>query len=229
MKIVLEIDDELRRLLLRVALAHDPESSNGAQSAAHGQRCRRPTCRKPEQGLWAHIQRPNRVFGNGSPAAVSPAALAKFIASPAGPGRLPNQPTLRPSPVSPPSRSPSSAAKTPKQRRPRIQPEIDLMPKAAVQETGPELTDDEWEQIFGQKEHGWPADVVEQVRRDRKEGITRTYVLRVGDAARYLGLSRGRLDKLISAGKLRISTIRSPYRAEKPAKLIPAKDVLALK
>jgi len=104
------------------------------------------------------------------------------------------------------------------------------MPKPVVPGTGPELTDEEWEQIFGQlKEHGWPEDVVEQVRRDRKEGITRTYVLRVSDAARYLGLSRNALDKLVSAGKLRISTIRSQYRDEKPEKLIPSKDVLALK
>ena len=104
------------------------------------------------------------------------------------------------------------------------------MPKPVVLETGPELTDDEWEQIFGQlKEHGWPEDVVEQVRRDRWEGITRTYVLRVSDAARYLGLSRGALDKLVSAGKLRVSTIRSQYRGEKPERLIPAKDVVALK
>jgi hypothetical protein len=104
------------------------------------------------------------------------------------------------------------------------------MPKPAVPETGPELTDDEWEQIFGQlKEHGWPEDVVEQVRRDRKEGITRTYVLKVSDAARYLGLSRSALDKLVSAGRLRISTIRSQYGDEKPEKLIPAKDVLSLK
>jgi len=104
------------------------------------------------------------------------------------------------------------------------------MPKPVVPETGPELTDDQWEQIFGQlKEHGWPEDVVEQVRRDRKEGITRSYVLKVSDAARYLGSSRGALHKLVSAGKLRISTIRSQYRDQKPEKLIPAKDVLALK
>jgi hypothetical protein len=104
------------------------------------------------------------------------------------------------------------------------------MPKPVVPGTGPELTDDEWEQIFGQfKEHGWPGDVVEQVRRDRKEGITRTYVLKVSDAARYLGLSRSALDKLVGAGKLRISTVRSQYRDEKSEKLIPAKDVLALK
>jgi hypothetical protein len=104
------------------------------------------------------------------------------------------------------------------------------MPKPVVPDTGPELSDDEWEQIFGQlKERGWPGDVVEQVRRDRKEGITRTYVLKVSDAARYLGLSPRALDKLVGAGKLRISTVRSQYRDEKSEKLIPAKDVLALK
>jgi hypothetical protein len=104
------------------------------------------------------------------------------------------------------------------------------MPKPVVPGTGPELTNEEWEQIFGKlKEHGWPDDVVEQVRRDRKEGVTRTYVLKVSDAARSLGLSRSALDKLVSAGTLRISTIRSQYRDEKPEKLIPAKDILTLK
>jgi len=104
------------------------------------------------------------------------------------------------------------------------------MPKPVVPGTGSELTDEEWQQIFGKlKEHGWPDDVVEQVRRDRKEAVTRTYVLKVSDAARYLGLSRSALAKLVSAGTLRISTIRSQYRDEKPEKLIPAKDVLALK
>ncbi|MEA2636891.1 MAG: hypothetical protein QOH92_3658 [Chloroflexota bacterium] len=84
--------------------------------------------------------------------------------------------------------------------------------------------------IFGRlTEHGWPDDVVEQVCRDRKERITRTYLLKVSDAARYLGLSRSTLDKLVGAGKLRISSVRSQYRDEKSETLIPAKDVLALK
>jgi hypothetical protein len=37
------------------------------------------------------------------------------------------------------------------------------------------------------------------------------------------------LDKLVGAGKLRVSTVRSQYRDEKSEQLIPAKDVLALK
>src|SRR6266581_514545 len=56
-----------------------------------------------------------------------------------------------------------------------------------------------------------------------------TYVLKVSDAARYLGLSRSALDKLVGAGKLRIATVRSQDRDEKSEKLIPAKDVLELK
>ena len=44
----------------------------------------------------------------------------------------------------------------------------------------------------------------------------------------YLGLSRYGLDQLIGAGKLRLSTVRSQHRGEKPEKLIPAKDLLAL-
>jgi len=54
-------------------------------------------------------------------------------------------------------------------------------------------------------------------------------VLKVSDAARYLGLSRSALDKLVGAGKLRIATVRSQDRDEKSEKLIPAKDVLELK
>lgn len=71
--------------------------------------------------------------------------------------------------------------------------------------------------------------MIEQIRGDRKEGVTRTYLLRLSDAARYLGLSRYGLDQLISAGKLRLSTVRSQHRGEKPEKLIPAKGLLALK
>ena len=79
------------------------------------------------------------------------------------------------------------------------------------------------------KDHCWPEDVIEQIRGDRKEGVTRTYLLRMSDAARYLGLSRYGLDQLTSAGKLRLSTIRSQYRTQKPERLIRAKDLLAFK
>ncbi len=231
MKIVLEIDDdELRRLLVPLL---SPRTQQGAMSSS-----RLLTVGDVADQLGISRNKAYELIYRGQIESlpigrlrrVSPAALAKFIASPTEPGRLPDQPIIRPSSVSPTDRSPSSAAKGPKERRPKIRPEIDLMPKPVVPETGPELTDDQWEQIFGQlKEHGWPEDVVEQVRRDRKEGITRSYVLKVSDAARYLGSSRGALHKLVSAGKLRISTIRSQYRDQKPEKLIPAKDVLALK
>jgi excisionase family DNA binding protein len=231
MKIVLEIDDdELRRLLVPML---SPRTSQAALSPS-----RLLTVRDVADQLGISRSKAYELIYRGQIESlligrlrrVSPAALAKFIASPAEAVRLPNQPIIRPTSVTPSSRSPSLAAKAPKQRRPKIRPEIDLMPKPVVPGTGPELSDDEWEQIFGQlKEHGWLDDVVEQVRRDRKEGITRTYVLKVSDAARYLGLSRRALDKLVGAGKLRVSTVRSQYRDEKSEPLIPAKDVLALK
>jgi excisionase family DNA binding protein len=231
MKIVLEIDDdELRRLLVPLLSPRTPQAamSPGRLLTVRDVADQLGISRNKAYELIFRGQIESLAIGRLR--RVSPAALAKFIASPAEPGRPPNQPIIRPRSVSPPRRSPSSATKEPTHRRPKIRPDIDLMPKPVAPETGPELTDDEWEQIFGQlKEHGWPEDVVEQVRGDRKEGITRTYVLRVSDAARYLGLSRSALDKLVSVGKLRISTIRSQYRDGKAEKLIPAKDVLALK
>ena len=78
-------------------------------------------------------------------------------------------------------------------------------------------------------EKGWPEDVVEQIHTDRKEGVHRVSVLTINDAARYLGLSRSGVEKLITAGKLRLFTIAPTYRDEKPAKRIPAKDVVGLK
>jgi hypothetical protein len=65
--------------------------------------------------------------------------------------------------------------------------------------------------------------VVEQMRTDRKEGVHRVSVLTINDAARYLGLSRSGVEKLITAGKLRLFTIAPTYRDEKPAKPIPPK------
>lgn len=231
MKIVLEVDDdELRRLLFPLL---SPTTPQVAMSPT-----RLLTVRDVADQLGVSRNKAYELVYTGQIESltigrlrrVSPAALAKFIASPAEPGRQQHQPILRPSPVSPFSRSPSSAAKAPKERRPKIRSEIDLMPRSVVSGRGPQITDAEWEQIFGElKEDGWPEDVVEQMRSDRNDGITRIYGLRLSDAARYLGLSRSGIDKLISADKLRISTIRPQYRGEKPKKLIPAKDILALK
>jgi len=231
MRIVLEIDDdELQRLLVPLLSRSTPQAAMSPSRLLSVRDVAAQLGISRSKAYELIYRGQIESLSIGRLRRVSPAALAKFIASPAEPLRLPNQPIVRPTSVSPSSRAPSLAAKAPKQRRPKIQPEIDLMPKPVVPDTGPELSDDEWEQIFGQlKERGWPGDVVEQVRRDRKEGITRTYVLNVSDAARYLGLSRSALDKLVGAGKLRISTVRSQYRDEKSEKLIPAKDVLALK
>ncbi len=77
-------------------------------------------------------------------------------------------------------------------------------------------------------EHGWPQDVVDQIRADRSERVDRIHVLTLDGAARYLGLSRHGVDQLIKERKLRLFTIAPMYRDEKPAKRIPAKDVLAL-
>ncbi len=231
MKIVLEIDDEdLRRLVVPLLSPATPQAVRSST--------RLLTVREVADELG--ISR-NKVYeliytgqieslAIGRARRVSPAALAKFIARPADPGRQPYQPGIGPSPVGPVSPSPSSRTKLQKEQPRKMPREIDLTPKPVAPEPGPQLTDDEWEQILGQmKDHGWPEDVVEQIRGDRKEGITRTYLLRVSDAARYLGLSRYGLDQLISAGKLRLSTIRSQYPAEKPEKLIPAEDLLTLK
>ncbi len=205
MKIVLELDDdELRRLLFPLLSLTTPQVALSPT--------RLLTVRDVADQLGVSRNKAYELVYRGQIESlaigrlrrVSPAALAKFIASPAEPGRQQYQPIVRPSPVSPSSRSPSSAAKAPKERRPKIRPEIDLMPRPVVPGRGPQLTDAEWEQIFGQmKDHGWPDDVIEHIRGDRKKGVTRTYLLRISDAARYLGLSRYGLDQLISAGKLR--------------------------
>jgi len=165
MKIVLEIDDdELRRLLVPLLSPRTPQAPMSPN--------RLLTRRDVADQLGISRNKAYELIYTGQIESlaigrlrrVSPAALAMFIASPEEPVRLPNQPIIRPTSVSPSSRSPSLAAKAPKQRRPKIRPEIDLMPKPVVPETGPELSDDEWEQIVGQlKEHGWPEDVVEQV------------------------------------------------------------------
>jgi len=57
--------------------------------------------------------------------------------------------------------------------------------------------------------------------------VHRVNVLTINDAATYLGLSRSGVEKLITAGKLRLFTIAPTYRDEKPAKRIPAKMLLA--
>ena len=77
-------------------------------------------------------------------------------------------------------------------------------------------------------EKGWPADVVDQIRFDRKDGVHRVNVLTINDTAKYLGLSRYGVEKLVRAGKLRRFAIAPAYRDQKPETRRAAKDILAL-
>jgi hypothetical protein len=117
---------------------------------------------------------------------------------------------------------------SPTRSHPKISRAIDLTPQPiGAERSALKMTDDEWSQLFTRMlEQGWPEDVVNQMRADRKEGVIRVYGVTFGDAARYLGVSRHALTKLIDSGKLRVSTITPLYRGQKPEKRIPAKDIL---
>ena len=46
------------------------------------------------------------------------------------------------------------------------------------------MSDEEWEKLLsGLVEKGWLADVVDQINADRRDGLRRTYVLGINDAA----------------------------------------------
>ena len=166
---------------------------------------------------------------------VSPIALAEFV----------NTPTeVRPDSYSPPryEREPSpirrklAQAPAPKpepspRRRRKAVYEIDLSPKAfSPASWDTKMTAEESERILsGMVEKGWPDDVVDQMRADRREGVHRVPALSINDTARYLGLSRYGVEKLVRQGKLRLFTPEPIYRDDKPEKRIPAIDILALK
>ncbi len=60
------------------------------------------------------------------------------------------------------------------------------------------MSDEEWEKLLsGLVEKGWLPDVVDQINADRRDGLRRTYVLGINDAAQYLGLTRYGVEKLI--------------------------------
>jgi excisionase family DNA binding protein len=170
---------------------------------------------------------------------VSPVALAEFIARPnenafdtdtqlrQAFGRSSSRAkTAAPKPTPAPLPKPSTA------RRSGSKPAeaIDLSPRPVPPSSGFGMSEGELaEALASMLEKGWPADVIEQIRADHKEGVHRVNVLTINDAARYLGLSRYGVERLIKAGKLRLVTIAPTYRTEKPAMRIPAKDVVALK
>lgn len=165
---------------------------------------------------------------------ISPDALAEFISRPKDDGLHvdpePRQLLARPANAAK-TPVPSPKPVPPRTRRRKPADAIDLSPKPLPPE--PSHSKMSEEEVAGalasMLEKGWPEDVVEQIGTDRKEGVHRVNVLTINDAARYLGLSRSGVEKLVKAGKLRLFTIAPTYRDEKPAKRIPAKDVANLR
>jgi excisionase family DNA binding protein len=166
---------------------------------------------------------------------ISPVALAEFVARPrenALDPRPPMRHQLEPSASYPKSpQAPPPRAEQRKGRRSTAADVIDLSPKPLPPGySDSNMSAEEFESVLASMvEDGWPADVVEQMRADRREGVHRVNVLTINDTARYLGLSRYGVEKLVRAGKLRLFTIAPMYRDQKPETRIPAKDILALK
>ncbi len=164
---------------------------------------------------------------------VSPGAVAEFIARPSADRPDSYSPPRYDRERSPSFRKPTPAAlpkpEQPSRRRRKAVYDIDLSPKP-LESNDRTMNDEEWEKFLsGLVEKGWLPDVVDQINADRRDGLRRSHVLGVDDAARYLGLTRYGIEKLIKAGKLRLFTIAPMYRDEKPQKRIPAADILALK
>ena len=163
---------------------------------------------------------------------VSPGAVAEFIARPSADSPEPYSPPRYERERSPSYRKPTPAAlpkpEQPPRRRRKAVYEIDLSPKP-LESSDRWMTDEEWEKsLSGLVKNGWLPDIVEQMNADRRDGLRRSHVLGINDTARYLGLSRYGVEKLIKTGKLRLFTIAPLYRDEKPQQRIPAMDVLAL-
>ena len=165
---------------------------------------------------------------------ISQAALAEFISRPADiASPIPLGTSYKPErwPQHAPT-SPMSPAKAKQDGARKLKPEIPIdLDAKPLPPNSPDrqMADKEWEDLCARLlEHGWPQDVVDQIRTDRSEGVERIHVLTIDGAAAYLGLSRHAVDQLIKAGKLRLFTIAPLYRNEKPAQRIPAKDVLVL-
>jgi excisionase family DNA binding protein len=232
MRITIEIDDEeVRRVLaplvphLPPALAPAPTKLLTVQEVADHLAVSRS---KAYELLYkGEIQS----LTIGRTRRVSAAALTEFIARPKE-----NPFDYHPAPrqlstrqVSPP-KAPAPSQPSTRKRPSKPTPTIDLSPRPVAASSGTALSDTEFEEVLSSMlAHGWPTDVIDDIRTDHKQGIDRVYVLAINDAARYLGLSRYATDKLIQAGKLRLFTIAPAYRDQKPSQRIPAKDVAALR
>ena len=233
MKITIEIDDEeVRRVLaplvpqLPPALGQAPTKLLTVQQVAD----RLAVSRAKAYELLYKGEIHSLTIGRTR--RVAPAALTEFIARPKE-----NPFDFHPAPrqssarqVSPPKTSARSHPSTTRKRPSKPTPTIDLSPRPVAASSGTALSDTEFEEVLASMvTHGWPTDLLDDIRTDHKQGIERVYVLAINDAARYLGISRYATEKLISAGKLRLFTIASAYRDQKPSQRIPAKDVAALR
>ena|ERR1700694_144713 len=232
MKLVIEVDDEevqrlLGPLLQQVSLRSTTTSPRLLTVKDVAQHLRISTTKVYELVYRGEIHS----ITIGRSRRVSPAALADFIARPPKPlleadDRLPS---ARYSRASDPARSAVVGSSTRRTReRPRA-PQIDLTPTPNVPSSS-RLTEAEWAEVFNQMvDSGWPADVVEQMRKDTRDQIRRHYALTINDAARYLGLSRHGIEKLVMSGRVRAFTIAPRLRDQKAERRIPAIDILALK
>jgi excisionase family DNA binding protein len=166
---------------------------------------------------------------------ISPAALAEFISRPRenALGYTPPPPRAEPERSASYLRSARTTrpqVEQPKARRSKPSDVIDLSQKPLPPGSRDlNMTSEEFEgALASMVEKGWPVDVIDQIRADRKDGVHRVNLLTINDAAKYLGLSRYGIEKLVKAGKLRRFTIAPMYRDQKPETRIPAKDILAL-
>jgi len=166
---------------------------------------------------------------------ISPAALAEFISRPRENALdyIPAPPRAEPERSMSYRRSARTTGprvEQPKARRSKPGAVIDLSPQPLPPGSRDlNMSSEEFERALASMvEKGWPADVVDQIRADRKDGVHRVNLLTINDAAKYLGLSRYGVEKLVKAGKLRRLTIAPMYRDQKPETRVPAKDILAL-
>lgn len=232
MKITIEIDDEEVRRVLAPLVPQVPVASGAAPTRllkVHEVADRLGVSRGKAYELLYKGEIQSLTIGRTR--RVSPAALAEFIARP------------KESPfdvIFPPRHLSKRQARTPKasaasqtpvpQLMPKSAQTIDLSPRPVPASSGLAMSEAEFEEVLSSMlKNGWPRDVIDDIRTDHKQGIERVYVLAINHAARYLGLSRYGVDKLIKSGKLRLFTIAPTYRDEKPSQRIPAKDVAALR
>jgi excisionase family DNA binding protein len=234
-KITIDIDDDEIRRLLAPLIQQTPPSSEGRTPT------RLMTVKDVADRLGVSRNKVYQLLYRreiasltiGRTRRISHAALAQFIARPVDGGAQT---------VSPPPRQHERSLRNPEalrdpparllksRREPKSAVAIDLSPKPLSPGlSGPNMTNEDWEELLATMvEKGWPADVVDQIRDDRIREIHRVNALTVSDTAKYLGLSRYGVEKLVKTGRLRLFTISSTYRDDKPEKRIPAKDVLAL-